>query len=346
MPGSSPETEIPAEAKAEAIETKDVLPAESSPAEVKDDKGDMLSAVKAALAPKAEESSDSDEPGPKPEETPAEPVAEKEGAKEGADSEDLTADELAQLRPKTRKRIDNLLRDRSERDREIAEIKPKAEQFEQIAGFVAEAGLSKDEVNDGFAVMRDLKREPYKAYQRLKPIMSQLASMFGEGDLPQDLQQDVVLGRITEERARELVNARSQSSLAATQAEENARREQERHEQARYESSVNEVAAAATEWERSKAKSDPSWKLKQPRVMELVELEVAKRQVRDPKYFPTKDEALKFSNDALEKVEKEIRQFAPKPRAINPITDAGSTSSVAKPSTALEAAKLALSKAG
>lgn len=354
MPGSSPEkTEITGETvEVEKTETKapetttDVQsPAESSTAEVKDDKGDMLSAVKAALEPKAEKTSDSDEPGS---ETGKEPTAdaEKEGAKEGTDPEDLTEDELAHLRPKTRKRIDNLLRDRAERDRKIAEIEPKAEQFEKITGFVQEAGLSKDEVNDGFAVMRDLKREPYKAYQRLKPIMAELANMFGEGELPQDLHQDVQTGRITEQRARELVNARSQSTLASTQVAETARQEQERRAREAQESNVNDVAAAVTEWERSKGKTDPSWKLKQPRVMEIVEIEIARRQRTNPNYFPTKDEALKFSTDALAKVETELKAFAPRPRAINPVTDAGSTRSVPKPANPVEAAKQALAQMG
>jgi hypothetical protein len=354
MPGSSPEkTEITGETvEVEKTETKapetttDVQsPAESSTAEVKDDKGDMLSAVKAALKPKTEKPSDSNEPGSESGEAPA-ATAEKEGAKEGTDPEDLTEDELAHLRPKTRKRIDNLLRDRAERDRKISEIEPKAEQFEKITGFVQEAGLSKDEVNDGFAVMRDLKREPYKAYQRLKPIMAQLANMFGEGELPQDLHQDVVTGRITEQRARELVNARSQTTLATTQAEENARLDRERRDQEAHTSNVNSVATAVTEWERSKEKTDPSWKLKQPRVMEIVEIEIARRQRTNPTYFPTKDEALKFSTDALAKVETEMKAFTPRPRAINPVTDAGSTRSVAKPANAVEAAKLALSQAG
>lgn len=354
MPGSSPEnTEITGETTEVVktdVQTPEVTtdvqsPAESSTAEVKDDKGDMLSAVKAALKPKTEKPSDSDEPGSEAGKEPA-VATEKEGAKAETDPDDLTEDELALLRPKTRKRIDNLLRDRTERDRKIAEIAPKAEQFEKITGFVQEAGLSKDEVNDGFAVMRDLKREPYKAYQRLKPIMAQLANMFGEGDLPQDLQQDVALGRITEQRARELVTARSQSTLASTQAEENARQEQVRKARETHESIVNDVASAVTEWERSKEKTDPSWKLKQPRVMEIVEIEIARRQRTNPNYFPTKDEALKFSNDALARVETDLRAYGPRPRAINPVTDAGSTRSVAKPTNAVEAAKLALSQAG
>lgn len=347
MPKSAAENDITTGDKAQVEAPEDTkttdaqLPAESSTAETKDEKGDMLAAVKAALKPKEEKPSDSDEPGSKPEEAAADPDAKKEGAEGEADPDALTEEETAHLRPKTRKRIENLVRDRKERDDKIAAIEPKAQQFDQIRSFVDEAGLTKDEVNQGFAVMRDLKRNPLEAYQRLKPIVAQLAAMFGEGDLPEDLRQDVATGRITEQRAQELVTARSHSSLAT----ENAKQDRERQAAEAHRQNVDDVAGAVAAWENSKA-TDPDWKLKQPRVIELVELSVIRRQRTDPNWFPTKVEALKLSQDALAQVEKEMKAFAPRPRAVIPVTDAGSTRSVAKPTSALEAAKLALSQAG
>lgn len=352
MPESATENDITTgdktqvEAPDDTKTTDAQIPAESSTADTKDEKGDMLAAVKAALKPKEEKPSDSDEPGSKSEEADADPDAKKEGEEGEAEPDALTEEETAHLRPKTRKRIENLVRDRKERDEKIATLEPKAQQFDQVRGFVDEAGLTTDEVNQGFAVMRDLRRNPIEAYRRLKPIVDQLASMFGEGDLPEDLRQDVALGRITEQRARELVTARSQSSIATTQAAENAKREQERQAAEAHQRTVNDVAGAVTEWEHSKAKTDPDWKVKQPRVTELVELEIVRRQRTDQNYFPTKAEALKISQEALAKVEKEMKAFAPRPRAMSPVTDAGSTRSVAKPTNPVEAARMALSKMG
>lgn len=349
-PDSSPEDEIQVdETKVEATEvekTDGQDPAASSSAEAKDGKPDLLETVKAALKDSGttEKTSDSDEPGSKSEEDP-DAAAKKEGAEDGTDPDDLTEEELSRLRPKTRKRIDNLLRDRGDRDRQIAELQPKAEQFEKIAGFVESAGLSKDEVNDGFGVMADLKNAPLKAYERLKPIMAQLAVMAGEGPLPQDLQQEVAYGRITEAHARELVKARSSNTLTSEQLQRKQDQERDQRQRDDHVATVNEVSGAVTEWERSKEKTDPSWKLKQPRVMELVELEIARRQRTNPSYFPTKKEALEFSNAALTKVETEFKRLAPKPREIKPITPgAGSTRSTAAPTTMLEAAKAGLAK--
>jgi hypothetical protein len=349
MPGSSPDTEIKPDAVAEdAIVSAEVLDdqassAESSTAEDQGEKGDMLSAVKAALKPK-EKAPASDEPGSKSDEPAATDAAKEAGAETGSESDDLTEEELARLRPKTRKRIENLVRDRNERDGIIAGLEPKAQQFDKIAGFVSEAGLSKEEVNDGFAVMSDLKNAPYKAYQRLKPIMAQLANMFGEGDLPDDLRQDVARGAITEMRARELVAARGQTSIATKSAEEQARREEDSRRHNERQTTVNDVSTAVTEWENSKSKSDPSWKLKQPRVMELVELEIARKQQRDPQYFPTKAEALGMAETALKRVDEDLKRFTPKPRAVTPTPDAASTRSLPKPTSALEAAKQGLAK--
>lgn len=350
-PDSSPEDEIQVEeTKVDAAEvtTKDDQdPAASSSAEAKDGKGDLLATVKAALEkPTTEKTSDSNEPGSKSEEDP-DVAAKKEGTEEGTDPDDLTEEELNRLRPKTRKRIDNLLRDRVDRDRKIEELSPKAEQFEKIAGFVESAGLSKDEVNDGFGVMADLKNAPLRAYERLKPIMAQLAIMAGEGPLPQDLQQEVAYGRITEAHARELVKARSQNTQTSGELGRQRERDRVQREQDDHRKSVDEVSTAVSDWERSKEKADPSWKLKQPRVMEIVELEIARRQRTNPNYFPTKKEALEFSDAALKKVETEFKSLAPKPREIRPVTPgAGSTRSSAAPSSMLEAARQALTKTG
>lgn len=349
-PDSSPEKEFEdvksdkTDATAQEVTKDGQDPAESSPAEDKGAKGDMLSAVKAALEPKAEKTPASDEPGSKSEEDPAKD-AKKDGAEAGTESDDLTEDELAQVSKKTRKRIETLVRERTDRDRQIVELQPKAEQFEKITRFVDDAGLSKDEVNQGFAIMADLKTRPDQAYERLKPIMKQLAAMFGEGDLPDDLQQDVNFGRITEARARELVVARSRSTISNETLQRTEDQQRQQREAADHKANVDDVSNAVSDWERSKEKSDPSWKLKQPRVMELVELEIVRRQRTKPEYFPTKAEALEFSKAALEKVEKEFKSLAPRPKAINASPDAGSTRSTAAPKTMLEAARVGLANA-
>jgi hypothetical protein len=317
--------------------------AESSTAE-QGEKGDMLSAVKAALEPK-EKSPASDEPGSKSDD-PLAADAKKEGDAAAGESDDLTEEDLARLKPKTRKRIETLTAEVRDRDTKLAEISPKAENFEKIQRFVDEAGLSKDDVNQGFDVMRNLKNDPLKAYEQLKPIFAQLQQIAGEV-LPPDLQTEVDQGRLTEAHARELTLARSRAAVNGQRLERvetTTRAERERQE---FEQTVDGVAKAVTAWENSTSKGDPDWKLKQPRIQELVELEIMRKQRSQPDYFPTKEEAIEMSKKALTAVETELKRFAPQRRSMTtPASDAGSSRSVAAPKNMLEAVKIGLAKAG
>lgn len=350
MAGSSPQEKTEAEpAKADNPDkaTPDVVAsAESSPAEKKgEDKGDMLAAVKAALKkPEAEKTPDSGEQGSKSELEADAPAKEGDAADDGTD--DLTDEDTARLKPKTRARINNLLRDRTERDDKIATLEPKASQFDAIQRFVDEAQLTKDEVNQGFDVMRALKHDPLRAYNVLRPIIDQLEGIVGVR-LPDDLQQEVSLGRITQPHAQELARTRAQASLTQQQLQRRDTSDQERRQRDDHQGRVNEVSGKVTEWERSQEKSDPDWKLKQPRVSELIELEIVRKQRTEPGFFPTTEQALKMSKDALDRVNEDFKKLSPARRAMNPgHTDAAATRSTAKPKTALEAARAGLAAAG
>lgn len=343
MTVSPPDTKTDvSDAPVDDVKTDAVVPADSSPAD-KGSEGDMLTAVKAALEPKTEKTPDSEEQGSKPE-TKADDATVKDGAEDGDGSDDLNEEELARLRPKTRKRIENLLGNVHARDAEIADLTPKAQQFEKISRFVEDAGLTKDEVNQGFSVMANLKNDPLKAYQELKPIFAQLQQIAGEV-LTEDLQQAVNRGEITEGHARELALTRSRASINDRRLETTNQRRTEQDERDRNEAHVNDVAGKVTEWERSAGKNDPDWKLKAPRIQELVELELMRQQRADPKFFPNAEQAIKMSKDALEKVNAEMKRLAPQRRAIAPVTDVASSRSVASPTSMLDAVKAGLERA-
>lgn len=346
-PKSSPDTEIETEiekpdAPVEVSQT-DAEPAESSVAE--GEKGDLLTRVKDALNKTKEKSPASDEPGSSTDE-PVVADAKKEGEAAAVKSDDLTEEELARLKPKTRERIETLTRDVKDRETKIADLSPKAEKFEQIQRFVDDAGLSKDDVNSGFDVMRNLKNDPFKAYEQLRPIMEQLESIVGVR-LPEDLHQAVSQGQLTEAHARDLARSRNQASVTRQQLDRTTQRQEADQQRKANEDLVNDVAGAVTAWENSTGKSDPDWKLKQPRITELVELEVMRRQAKNPTYFPSKEEAIEISKEALKRVETELKALRPTRRAVSttPSSDAGSTrTTVAKPNSMLEAAKIGLQR--
>lgn len=331
---SSPQ-EIGAEVKTEA---PDVKPAESSAADAsakpeKGEKDDILSAVKAALKPSEEKPPVSKEPDSKSEEKP-----ESDKADEGDESDELTEEEKTHLHTKTRKRIDRLLTQRAERDQTIAETKPKAEQFDRIVNFVAEANLSPTEVNDLFDTGKALKNDPRKAWERLKPIMHTLNQMFGEV-LPDDLQRQVNVGAMTAEAAKELAVARTNAAVAQQQVDRTRAQDETRRQNEQQQTHVAAVQTEVSKWESSKEKSDPDWNLKRPQVMRAVKLALMEKGVP-----PSPADAVTMAEEALKAVNEEFKGLAPRRKEITPITDVASTRSTAKPTSALEAAKQALAK--
>ncbi|MGZ6021621.1 MAG: hypothetical protein ACXWLQ_03335, partial [Rhizomicrobium sp.] len=230
-------------------------------------------------------------------------------------------------------------------DTKIGELEPKAQNFDKIQRFVDEAGLTKDEVNQGFDVMRNLRNDPLKAYEQLKPIFAQLQQMAGDV-LPQDLQTAVDQGQLTEVHARELAHTRSRAAVNERRLTETEQRQQTADQTKAFEDQVNDVAGAVTAWETATSKNDPDWKLKQPRIQVLVENEILRKQRANPNYFPSKEEALEMSKKALKDVETEFKRLSPQRRSIStPAADAGSTHSTAVPKTMLEAAKAGLERA-
>lgn len=341
-PKSSPDKEIvKEEVDVPIVDQEDAKPSAKSSEAEPGEKGDMLSAVKAALKPQ-ETSPASDEPGPKAEDPPA--ATPEKAVEEGDGSGDLTAEETSRLKPKTRQRIEYLSHQVKERDTKLADMTPKAERFEQIAQFVEEAGLSKDDVNSGFDIMRNLKSNPVKAYDQLRPIMDQLESVLGHR-LPPELEAQVNQGQLTEAHARELSRSRATATVTGKVLQETETRQKQAEDKRKFEAQVDETAKAVTEWETKTGQGDPDWKLKQPRVQALVELEIMRKQQRDPEYFPSKDEAVSISKKALETVEAELKPLNPRRRQINvPASDAGSTASVASPKSMMDAVKNGLAK--
>lgn len=297
----------------------------------------MLDAVKAALKQdEPEKSSGSEDTGKK------EPV---EGdlpadAKDGADGEplgELTDEELDRYHSKTRRRIKALI---GERDT----YRSKAEGFDKITSYIEGAGLTTSEVNTGFEVMRLLKNDPHEALKRLAPIVDTLRQVTG-AVLPNDLQQRVALGRLPEDAAAELAQARSREQLAE-QAAQRAREAADRRMADQAQRAQADAAAAVSEWERTWAASDPDYPKVKQLVQERIELDVLKaaREGRSPRDARG---AVALADKARAAVKASLAQFTPKPRAVVPVLGGGNTGGAAPvPTTALEAAKAGLAALG
>jgi len=290
----------------------------------------MLDAVKAALEPKEQETS-----------PPSEPEDSKAGSTEKPEEkpeEGLSDEDRKNLKPKVAKRIDSLLNDRKTLRAENDGLKQKAANLDEMLGFFQRSNLSPEDVKTGHTIMALMKSSPAKAYEMLQPIVSQLASIVGEGPLPQDLAEKVRLGYINEADARALAKANSRLQLNESAEQNRAAREAAEEAERGRQALVTDVASAASAWERDTAKNDPDWHLKSARVHELMKLSVYE------KGYPTSDADVRARlKDAHEQVGKELRRLNPRPKAINPVTGQSSPPrSAAEPKTMLEAIQAGL----
>jgi hypothetical protein len=335
--GSTPESP-PVENSAPTTESQsalapstDVTPAPSSSA--KDES--LLDRVKSALKPKTEGSSPS-QAGQEAKPNSAAPSEDDEKEPDG----DPTEEEQARYHSKTRKQVQRLLRQRNEALDEVKTLKPEAEVGRRITGFIQDAGMSADEANLLLDVGRNMKRDPLKALEQLKPYYDALTRMSGDV-LPADLQAAVTKGEIAEPYARQLARSRTETSVLnqRTQAQDDQQRQ--RQVQERTQQHATQVGQTISSWEASQAKADPDWNMKQSRIGELIELDVRRNG-----YPKTAQAAVELAEKAKTQVNGEFARFAPRKLPVNSVNPASAArTALPAPTSALEAAKQRLAKA-
>lgn len=326
----SPSTEIEAIAPAEvqtAIATPDVK-AEPSPA--KD--VSLLDSVKAALKPKPEGSSPSKESPDAKAESKDEPP----GPAEDEDR-DPTDEEKARYHSKTRKQITRLLNQRNEAFDKVKALEPDAVVGRRLTDFISTAGMSSDEANLLLDVGRNMKKDPLRAWEQLKPYAMALAQMAGES-LPDDLRQLVAENKLTPDLARETQRSRTERATLAARTQESDAALARRTEDANRNAHAGAVGQAISQWEAQQAQTDPDFKQKQERIGELIELEV-----RRSGYPTSTARAVEIAASAHKKATTELARYRPQPRAIGAL-DTASNGRVqpAAPKNAIEAARQGL----
>jgi hypothetical protein len=352
MPESSPETEVvdtlteptitPATETSAATDQTDVKAADSSPA----DKAEptMLDAVKTALKQK-EESPASQTPGDKAE-TPSPDSKTKSETEEDGDKP-FTEDELKGLHAKTRKRFQKLTSRLEAADAEIGALKPKAERFDRLTAFIRDNGMTDAEANGALNLVAMLRNDPKGAREKLQPVMAELDRILGESPLPPDLQQRVQAGYLTEDDARALMRAHASSTLNQQRLEQTQEREKSERELRELRAQTDATIGTIEDWEAKKAEKDPDWHLKRTEIADQVELAIERksRELKRP-WFPSSQEAIQLSEDALKRINERNKRFAPKPTEIRPVDGGASPrTSAAAPKTMLEVVRQAVGAA-
>jgi len=199
--------------------------------------------------------------------------------------------------------------------KELKTEKVDAQRYRNVEGFLTKTGLSSEEAADGLTIMALIKTDPQSAWERLKPIVSNLLIAAGEV-LPDNLKQRVDAGEMSREAAIELSRA-----LAAQQAVKTQQTfaEQQREREAAS-NATNAIRSAAGDWEADRRKRDPNFDAKLvPLQKEILFLQQTEGKPNTPEGVKAQlQKAYKAVNEALAPT-----PAAPKPAArpaIRPIT--------------------------
>ena len=286
-----------------------------------------LEAVKAALAGNSES---------KAADAPSESPAKGEGS-QSSESQTDSSDEDEKLPFGKHPRFKQLVEERNALKTQLAELtdaKVKAESFDRIQSFVADAGLTAQEVDQGMAIMSMMKNDPVAALQALAPYVDALRKLSGD-QLPDDLQQRVAEGYIDEETAKELSRLRSQTALKDQKLQQTQQREQQQTVQQQ----ANQMGDAVSAWEKNWQKNDPDYEFKRDfvrsRVRELIQEHGAPRNIQ---------QAIHVAEVAKKEVEERFRgRLSPSRQPTRTVTGGASNGSgVTAPKSALDVAKMAL----
>ena len=290
--------------------------------------GTMLDAVKAAIEPKA-----------------ASPAAEKPDvpAKSASTSEaedELSEAELKQLSEKTQRRFKSLTAKLNAKDAENASLAPKAKEFDNLTGWVRANGLSDTDVRGTLEITGLIRNNPRAALERMLPVVRALEKIVGE-TLPPELQQRVDQGFLTEQDAKAQARATADATLANRRATALTNQQQAERAATEQKAATDQTLSSVETWEKDKAKSDPDWHLKQGAIAEQVELAILQEATRrGAPWFPTPQEAVRLSEDALKKVDERYSRYVPKPKAISPAVGGASNRSTAEPKSMLDVVRM------
>lgn len=289
----------------------------------------------------------------------AAPASNEQGSKESGSqtdvSDELSEEEKQSLSERAQHRFRELVDARktveAERDgvrQELEAVKPKAERFDQLTGFMRENRVTVDHLNNALQLTALVNTGQYdRALPVLRSLLQQVENAAGEV-LPPDLQERVRLGYITEADAKAMHKAQTGERRVRDEAERRQRESTEQAQANEFRTMSDNAARSADTWAQEQATSDPDWNLKRDLVMTMMEAELGRRlREQGLKGFPANDKAVReFLTELKGKVDAQVGRFRPKPQAIAHATGGHpSPRSAAKPTSIMDAVNAGLSQA-
>ena len=343
MPDPSSDSDLQTDVDATPPDSQDGA-AESSPANGVEPKT-MLEAVQSALKPAAD-------PTPEWAKVVASPATGEPGeVQKPAEPAKPTLDAYKEVPFGKHPRFRQLLKERNtfhaqiaERDAELAKLKegnaPQQEtlqRFNAFASAVRSADLNAQEVNDGFAIMAAMKRDPEKALQLMQPYLEAIFTATGR-KLDGDLSKKVADGITDAETAAQLQRERHSRARLEGQHQRLQQTSVQADQERQTNALVQSVTTAVEGWE-ARQKTDPDYQKKQPLVIREINW-----LMQQEGYPQTPEAAVAMADKAKRSVESNLSSLMPQRQAVRTVTGGAASAATvaARPKTLLEAARLAV----
>ncbi len=269
---------------------------------------------------------------------------EHQAAGEG-EKEWISKEQYAALPPVVRRRIGRLTEERNSVRDELRAAQPNLKAYNDLRTYCQSNGMTADDFQFGLGIMALVKNDPAEAYKQLQPILRQLQAHVGE-ILPQDIQQALDDGKISEAHAKELAAARRRTAFVETKSAER----DEATRRADYERQLTDhntkVTSSIEAWEQQWKASDPDYPKVKQRVWERMVVLLNEATENGTKLL-TPEATVEIANRAKKDVKDWLAEALPRPREVKKGPESGNNLNTKKqPTTALEAAKLAVAATG
>ncbi|TDX21891.1 hypothetical protein DFO67_13210 [Modicisalibacter xianhensis] len=221
------------------------------------------------------------------------------------------------------------------------EFKGLAEQREQeLNGFKSEvqelfSGLDQQEVMDALEIARLMKSDPQAAFEKLTPVYSRAASLNGH-ILPDDLQQEVDSGYMTQERAQELARYRAQQEFQQSRDQASQKQRSEQEQQGQQDQVMQEATQGLEALEANWKKGDPDYEVKQGPIFDRFAV-LMQQRMAEGQPLKSQQEVLDLAEKAKQEVEQRFAALRPKKKPVKQIrsTSPGATAK-AKPQSVMD----------
>lgn len=294
----------------------------------------LLDAVKKALpakdGPDAEESEEGEGESSAP------------GAKEGQPTaDDITQEELDSYRPRTKKRIEELLGQNRDLRGEVDTLRAQADTTVQLQEFLRQNDIAKEDFGLTLDLAAAMRKGDFRGFlEGVMPYVQLAQEQLGIV-LPQDLAIAVQQGHMSMEAAQYTAQVRGNQAVTQAQAE---RLQVQRDTEAaaiQAKAFTTSVETAVSTWEKGVRRKDPDYARKEPVIQDMLHAVV---QEYGPPDSPQK--AVEIARLAYERANKVLASFAP-PRSATRMTPSSLNrvnGARAEPNSLLEAAQQALER--